>query len=385
MSLTPLKNRSLILAAMLLTCPFAYVLGSSLAQYHLRLQVDTIPSNAVPREPRIAGLTVAAADLDFGEVWEAEEFAWPLPIRNETSKDIKIVDFFKSCTCFEVNPRSLTVPAHQTKTVQLTLDLTNRSEAETGLQSRLFLNEITPQLEKGKFPHEPGWQLHGLVRSRITLDNLAVHFGEAPVHGQASVPYRVLAKVHVATEKLEITVHPDLALVQVRRRDDDPSQFEISVAPRSDLPVGRFEGRVKIDLLTPSGDRLSGISLPIEGQVQSEIRPLPARLLLGSGALGKSLEGFVVLQVPSGMEMVVKQIETESADVQVEWVTMNGSPDGRTFRITQQISKEGDQSSIVHFTVSNGNSRIKVPTEVCYRGCAKSIPPHVIPDARSHP
>jgi hypothetical protein len=142
-----------------------------------------------PQQPAmqvIEGLAVNIADLKAGEVWEEKQYIHRLPIHNTTNTDIEILSFIKSCSCTEVEPRSLTIPAGQTATVNLIIDLTHRTMAELDLAARPFAIEVKPYL-KSVWPRTPGWSVEGTVKSRVTLDTKAVHFGERPVYGQPPV------------------------------------------------------------------------------------------------------------------------------------------------------------------------------------------------------
>jgi hypothetical protein len=60
-------------------------------------------------------------------------------------------------------------------------------------------------LKSGR-PKGPGWKLTGTVKSRVTLDSLAIYFGESPVEGQTPAPRTVIATTHLPAEGLTATV-----------------------------------------------------------------------------------------------------------------------------------------------------------------------------------
>src|SRR5262249_52816263 len=79
------------------------------------------------RGPDSTGLWVSPERLNFGEVWEAEQFRWVLPVTNGSGEDIEIVNFATSCNCLSVEPRAVVIPAGQTVEVNLVLNLTGKS------------------------------------------------------------------------------------------------------------------------------------------------------------------------------------------------------------------------------------------------------------------
>jgi len=170
-------------------------------------------------------------------------------------------------------------------------------------------------------------------------------------------------------ERLEVVVDPPLATAQFKPVEGSSAQFEVTITPSPMLPVGPFKFEVALDLVSPVGERLTGIRLPVEGTVQPEIRPLPARLFLGSRAVGEAVEAFVVLQAQPGTPIIVDQIEADTPDVDIKPFSLAGSPSGRAFRVVQRVAKSGDQVSVIRFTIHKSNQQPQtVNMDVCYRG-----------------
>jgi hypothetical protein len=355
------KSTVLVVGVMVLSCLGAYWIGSGIGNSD-RANTETDPIQL------IAGLAVDRSLLNIGEVWEESDFDYELPIQNRTSVDVTILDFSVSCGCLKVEPRSLAISPGMTEVVRIKLDLTARSHGEIGLARRSLGIEITPILKSG-WPRGSGWKLQGVIKSRITLDMLSLHFGETIVDGQPPIPRKVIATVHVPTMGLEAIVGTKSVDVQVSRRTQDPDQFEVVVTPQPSLAPGPFESRVTLNLRTPEGGTLPGVILPIAGQVQQEVRPLPARLLLGPKSIGETAETYVVLQALAGAKVAIERIETDSPDIHVEAAPVRGSPAGRTFRVKQRVTKLGDQVSSIRFIIHKpGKSPITAAVEVHYLG-----------------
>ncbi len=330
-------------------------------------------SKAPPSEPppdfhEIKGLVVKQRDLDLGTVWEDDNLHYRLPIENPTDSDIRVVDFVPSCWCLDITPRSLLIPAGQTKVVDVALDLSHRAPGEIGLVEREFGEEITPVFDKGKY-HGHGWRLHGISKSRLTLDTLSVDFGEAPVRGQSPVPRKVLARVHVPVDHVEVTTEPTIAIAKIEHHKNHPNIFELSISWNPALPVGQFKTQARIEVISPAGERLRGATLPISVRMQPEVRLLPSRLILGSKPIGEKLEAVVVVQAPAQATIAFDHIETDSRDLHVEPVAVEGVSAGRAYKITQIVRKEGDQTSNVKFFIK-AEKKPTTPMEmqVCYRG-----------------
>jgi hypothetical protein len=226
----------------------------------------------------------------------------------------------------------------------LKLDLTHRTFSESGLGSRPLALTIQPVLAGGR-KRSRGWQLHGTVKSRVTLDTRAIHFGERPIHSQPPVTQKVLATVHVPCRRLEVTVKSEVAAATVNRRSDDEGRFEIIIAVNPALPPGYFHTDAQISLVTPAGERCPGFTLPIAGKMQPEVRLLPARVIMGPKQVGGTAEAVVTLQTTPNSNVEVDHIETDSSGLRVEPAAIEGIPANHAFRVRQQVTREGEQTS----------------------------------------
>jgi hypothetical protein len=316
----------------------------------------------------IEGLAVAAADLDMGEVWEEQGIAWRLQVHNQTTRRIEIHDLQQTCGCTDIKPRRLSVAAGETATLDLTLDLTHRTYSDFGQARRPFSVVFHPVLNPKSRPRV-GWKLHGTIMSRVTLDKLALDFGERPVHGGTPVMQKVMATVHVPCQHLEVAVKPEVAAATVVPQEDDRTKFEIILVANPGFPPGRFQADAQIYTVSPSGEKALGVTLPISGLMQPEVRPLPARLLLEEKPVGEMAEAVVTLQASPDAKVAVDHIEIGSPDVHVEPVTVEGIPAGRAFRVRQKVTKAGEQASEIRFVIRKPNKKPeRLSVQVCCYG-----------------
>lgn len=267
------------------------------------------------------------------------------------------------------------IPVGKTEYVTFTLDLTYRVPGVIGLVEREFTVQIVPVFERG-MSRGQGWNLHGIAKSRLTLDTLSVDFGEAPVKGQRPIPRKVLATVHVPFDRLKVATDPNVATVNVERYKGRANTFEFTVSWNPSLPVGPFKSQAVIDVIGPAGERLRGAKLPIAGRMQPEVRLLSSRMILGSKPIGEKLEAIMVIQAPSDAAIVIDHIETDSRDLQVEPLAIDGMPRGRTYKIIQTVRQEGDQSTHAKFFVKSEKPAAPLEMQVCYRGEARAEAQH---------
>jgi hypothetical protein len=350
-----------------------YIVGgvvflSCLTAYLIGFASQKRAAQPEPAEVLIDGLAVAPAGLDFGEVWEQKAFPWEVVLQNRTDADVRVPSFVTTCGCVELSPRSVTIPARGTAKLAVTLDLTHRGPGEETAAVRPFTVGITP-VGTGQGSRPASWVVRGTVKSRVTLNPLYLHFGEMAVHGQTPPRRKVVVTARVPVDGLEAFVNPAIATVEVKRSEGDPNRFELTVAPLPTLPPGPFSCTVSLTIQEAGCGRCPAATFSVAGQMQPEVRPFPAKLLLGSGPLGTTVEGTVVLQAPPEAGVVVESIQIDSAEVHVRPVAIEGMPEGRTYRVTQRVSEAGDHSSVVRFVIRKaGGPPQNATMEVWYRG-----------------
>jgi hypothetical protein len=349
------------------------VAGSCAGVYALAVYVSHPHDSAppVPQQPPefgIEGLIVAAADLNLGEVWETDSFWCSLPLRNDTEAEKCITDFQTSCGCLQVEPRAVTIRPHQTTTIRLKLDLSHRTMQEINRVERPFAVEFRPLLRTTP-SYGPGWRLHGTIKSRLIVDALALHFGESFIQGQTPPTRQLTASLHVQADGVVARVDPPLASVAIVRNEQEPTRLTLQVTPSDTLPVGPFKATVTLEVVDETGASGFGAILPVAGEVRPEVCPLPAQLFLGAHPVGSTAEATMILQVPQGKAWIVDHIETDSPDMHIEKIAVEGLASGRAFRVRQDVKKLGDQSSVIRFVVREGEHAPKtVTTKVFYLG-----------------
>jgi len=338
--------------------PAAYWLGSSLN-----------PRKPEPVFQVVEGLAIDAVLLELGDVWEESDYSRDLPLQNQTDHDIEISGFSLSCGCSSITPEKVTVPAGTASSVRLHIDLTKRQPSEIGMPVRPLTVQFAPIIAPG-WPKGPGWKMSGVIRSRATLETMTVHFGERVVEGEEGPTRKVVAHLCEPGLRLETAVEgPKVVRIDVRSTGSRDERTEVLITPLSSLPLGRFETKAVFSVISATGDRLPGPTLLIEGVVQPAIRPLPSQLVLGSHAVGQTASATLVLQGSTTIPITVQQIELESPDVRVEPTMGDGTHPGRTFRVTQKITKEGDQTSTARFVLHKpGQPPITVSVAITYRG-----------------
>lgn len=302
------------------------------------------------RSHSIAGLEVSPEILNLGNVWENDAHVLTIPINNTTNRDIEIHNFRTSCFCMKTEPETLTIPPGQTRSIQVTLNLSLRSPNEIGQFRRPLRLAVTPDFSdnfEGLY-----WRITGEVRSRITLDKLNVQFGDNPTIGQ---PYSRQVKIttHIPCQRLLAIAEPPLLDISVEPTNE-PNTHVATISPSIELGVGQFESEVRFLLETDDGILEGGVPLPVAGRVQAEPVILPRHVIFGPRELGNVEEIELSLVTLTGRQWQISRIETDSDDIQIDQLSGDHP---NTLKLKHAFSKHKDQQhSITFYCVPSGST-----------------------------
>jgi hypothetical protein len=313
-------------------------------------------------------LVVNPSALDFGEPWEDAGFVWEVPITNRGSSDVRVVEFEGSCACLAIEPKSLTVPAGETRSVRLTIDLTinpQRAAREGDAAPRAenpvrdFSLQVAVRLQgpHGETMPPVVWTLQGRVRTVLTVEPRTVSFGDSLIQGQPFPSRSVTVTAHTRLQDLDVVCKPDLVSAQLERVPGDHAKYELTIRPRGDVPVGPFQCSIFLQPRHGEGP-LPCVLLPVDGRVLADIQAFPPAVNYGAGRMGGKLSETVVLRSWSSTPFEVERVEQEMPGAAVELV--KGEAAEKRFRITQVVKKEGDQSGTVRFHVRPKGGEVRV-------------------------
>jgi hypothetical protein len=328
---------------------------------------------AAIKKPESSALVVSPEDLALGEVWETKDYRKTLRITNQGREDADILDFVTSCSCVQVEPRSLVIPAGAQREVCLKIDLTLRCRLDLGQAERAFEAGIAavtrPKTASATRNDLSRWVIQGKIKSRVTFDPMQTEFWGC-VRGRKRAPVLVTAKVHVPFARFEVLADPALATVRVLREAEDRNTFRLEVSPSDRLPAGAFHFEVPAKIETTEGKSVDGSVLSVAGEMQEVVVPTPKTIWFGSACLGTRVTGWVTLSPLDGdytPEITGHEVSGEGLTVEPLAVEIKG---GRAFKLEQEIRSEGQQCATVKFAVreQHGQSTLTIPVECHYYG-----------------
>jgi hypothetical protein len=317
-----------------------------------------------------AGLNVSERDLDFGTEWENPQFEWTITVENDTNQAILIDDFYASCHCLAITPRTLTIAPHRGQKIstQLLLQVpsdTERPEAD-------FAVDLVPKVA-GSHKALEGWTIRGKVRRALTAIPRVVNFGDSVVAHGPQPTNHVLVSPTVSLSRLEAECVPPLAAISIRRNVGN--SYDIAVKPKEQLAPGALKFEIRLQPTVQTNVRLPDLSLPVFGYVSQEVGAEPATVLLGACQLGTVATASVRLVANDNSQFSVLGFKPSVPEVTIRPLA-NSSVHSFPFQIMQRVCREGDQSTDLEFSVQTSTTSLTVVQRIKYFGVARygSIP-----------
>jgi uncharacterized protein DUF1573 len=314
----------------------------------------------------VNGLYIDPRSLDLGEVWETPEHVAQVSVKNVSAEPRTIIRFEQSCNCLGVEPQGMTISPGQTAELGIHFDLTHKQPYQLGLARWPVSVRIQPVFQ-GDFAPSLGWDVRATVRSRVSLENWQLTFGDRCTHSGPRVERKIRANTHQPLRRLEAVAVPNVAATRVEPVAGALGEYFIVVSPRPDLPVGPFRFEVQISAVDEDGSVHRSASLEVSGDMQTTTRLIPSVILLGERKLGEQAEAEVTLLLPQG-GWKVDHIEGESTDTNV--TRLGASVDGgEQYRVDQRIAQAGDNVIRVRFVIRKPDGQTEpVKLEVRYHG-----------------
>ncbi|MCI0638709.1 MAG: hypothetical protein L0Y72_23975 [Gemmataceae bacterium] len=292
------------------------------------------------------GLIIPPSALDLGEVWEDASHSISLPLQNPTDKDVNILGFYSSCSCVEVKPAKVSLPANAERQIQLTLDL--RTGRKPNQIAHEFSAQLVPKIENA-IPQQQGWKIHGRVKRALSLSPSVLVFGQELIAGEPFPPKKVRAIGHVLLSDLLPAQKSAWYSVSVTGPDPKRGDFDVAISPSESLPVGRFQFDIILRPIAADGVELPSVALGVEGRVLPFVECFPESVNFGAVPVGFGGFEKVLLRSRTQKDFTVLSFRTSSPEIKVQEV---GDADGgRAFRIGIVQARKGAQSADVIFAL----------------------------------
>lgn len=349
------RRRTLTMMIIVASCAFAWFMGTTARRVGVKN----------------ARLVVPEEYLNIGDVWEDNNYKWTIPVQNNSNKDINVKKFIVSCSCVSsIEPKSAIIPMEKRVDVQIVFDLTGRSAEQIDSKERPFEVSLLALMESDGVQYRSGWAIRGKIQSRITVNPLVLYTGNVR-KGELSTMEPVTVSVHVPIKDLLLDYNRNELKIKKTQLSsgEGMKKFLLDVNISDNLPIGAFKSPIKIRVVDSEGKTHPGTQLYVEGVSVDDIEAIPSLLVLGCGSIKEHLGKEVVLRSYRGAAVKIDDVLIPSQDLIVEPIK-SGFSSCPSYKVTQKVTKTGDQSSVLRFichsTLDPRPVTLEIP--VCYRG-----------------
>ncbi|MCI0704050.1 MAG: DUF1573 domain-containing protein [Planctomycetia bacterium] len=295
--------------------------------------------------------------LNFGEVWETDQFEWTLTVENRGSDTSTVTGLHGSCTCMSVTPSQFTLPPGQKQHVQVVLNLRSRSSQTDVPTQDDFAASLQANLRGKEKPVY--WELRGRIRRSIsTLDriDLGSVSHRSPSAATQLLPVRSLSG---SISSLEVKPSPPIIRTELSRGTGD--SFQITVLPVTGLAKGKHESAVILTPVQENGERLPSIKVPVTFEVGEEVQATPQVIQFGGREVGQEAREALTLRSLGGLSFHVKSVRAEGNGLTVSPMEQDsGSIYEAVWRVTSNEPFEG--RVIFDVVLADGDSfEVSVP------------------------
>jgi hypothetical protein len=280
-------------------------------------------------------LTVDPHHLDFGEVWETDQFEWTAPVRNHTDAPLRVSSYGSSCACVSATSTSVIPPD---KTAPLTFRIDLRQQC-VGVEPKAVREaKIRVSLGRDSSPTEKPVlvELSGRVKAALVVPARSVDFGRFPATATAKprvIPVRSLVGLR------ELAVDVDGASVAADLKPLAADRWELHLRPAT-TAVGRHVAKVKLTPTTSAGEAVPPVTIPAAFDVLHDIQPDTSFVPLGVGRVGETLSGTLTISSLSGRSFALPTCEGGAVPL---LSTNLGAPQANyTFKIDRTVTAVGN-------------------------------------------
>ncbi|MFO0896793.1 MAG: DUF1573 domain-containing protein [Pirellulales bacterium] len=324
-------------------------------------------------EPAAPGrnLQINPALLSLGEVAARKDHVVEIPVVNRGDEEVAVASVSTSCVCTRVEPASFRVPAGESVTLRVHLDLSPKSSQDLAKATRDVAHELKFELAGENSPG-PSWVLQGRVINPYEVSPGFAQFAEQLVEGRAFEACELTVKGRAKLHSLEARCDARWAAVQALPQSD--GSYRLRIQPNSALPVGEHQFEVDLVGSDASGQLLAEQPVPVLAHVVSDVMAFPRALSYGLVALEEDAEGEIVFSSRSGLALELVDVQVP-AGLEVGHLRAESRVGALAVRLAARPSKAGLQSGLVTFVLQDAAGKRH---EVSLRTSLEARPPDAV-------
>jgi len=332
------------------------------------------------------GLYIDPKYLDFGEVWEQEEFVRRMSIQNRTPADVEIIGFASSCPTLRIEPASLLVPANGSADIRLRMNLLGdldlagcgagrppegsgrRSQHSSDVDRGVRSIRLVPRIADGSSPRH-AWDLRTRVRSAFKPSARSVDFGERLIRGEPFECATVELSPTIPLQDVRADCDSATALVAVSTQ---AGRFNLTIRPRDSLAPGPFSFCVQLRAINDGGEALPPVPLPVQGTVMEDVQAYPRAIVLGGKYVGAEIQEAVTLRSLTGKAFSVQDVRSDILEISVASAQSAGN-DQCVYSVRVRVAERGHRQGWIRFGIrtQTANKLVDLALPVMYHGLSR--------------
>jgi hypothetical protein len=284
--------------------------------------------------------------LDFGGVWEQDQFVWPVEVENVTDRPQAVVSVSGSCACQTFEPRAFTLPPHGKQRVAVSLNL-RQTESPNSAGETPFRVAIWAQVAGER--KQLDWVLSGRVRQAVRVPQ-RLDLGRVSDLAPAKAAFTFGVPAYVPLGGLTVkSMGPAVEVESKHLYVGDRVHFNVTVTPNRGLPAGAHESNLVLTPHDPDGKPLPPKTVVARLTLGPDVQATPDLIYTGHREPGDTHAETITLHSVSGRTMTVTKAEAVGPGLTV---TPLANADGLTTFAVEQVNQSAGQEAAAKFVVT---------------------------------
>jgi len=300
------------------------------------------------RKAPLPPLSIEAASLDFGSVWNSEKFEWAVPIRNASAFPIDVGRLEGSCTCTSVSPSSFVLKPSEEVRVTLRYNLFSRTRQNS--DATVPFDDLLSAFVSGDERPLARWHIRGLVKNAFICKPTQLDFGDTLVAGRAYPARGIDVTCFQPCRDLVVSADERNVAVVAKNPSGDGLHFQVAVALGTTLESGTHKFKLSLGAVLASGERTPCVSIPVEARILPDLQIFPSLAHFGDLMVGQSREETIVLASRSGRSFDVPNVDAASKNLEIIPVASDDAG-SKVFRVRLTSSKLGSENTQARFKI----------------------------------
>jgi hypothetical protein len=245
------------LVALAIIIPVTIVAGRQTGRWMRGASIEPVASNVPAKKPKLRAELVL-----MGNKPAQAGIVCAIPYRNTTEKPITLDRLQSSCKCTIDDNSTVTILPGETKSIPVTVDLSNQTNEEFAKPMRPFETTIKANVIDGPVP-VVAWILRGQVVNPITVRPAPIFFGERSKLTNDTPPRLVEVTVHQPFDHIEFDVaRMPIRIEAVEDRLSKTSKWRVIWLKEK---PERFDGVLAIKAMSKDGIVVAVAEIPVDG------------------------------------------------------------------------------------------------------------------------